>query len=229
MKLSLCKIVTAFCAVILLAAGLTGCGSDPNVDQGSGSSKAYKVSGTGGSSETEKSGYHSYGSGKTDPVTVNGVKVDVCAFALRSYELAYMMAQKNFNSVKDIQIDALTQYGFAHTLFENLNETNDHAMQYRTASEEDIKKVLKKHFGTDDIDITKSVLYNPEKKLFEMWIPEYGTNIYYTIDAVNVEGNRAEITTTFFNELKRETMLGRTVITAEVKDGAPVIAALKTE
>ena len=94
MKLSLCKIVTAFCAVILLTAGLAGCGSDPNVDQGSGSSKAYKVSGTGGSSEPEKSGYHSYGSGKTDPVTVNGVKVDVCAFALRSYELAYMMAQK---------------------------------------------------------------------------------------------------------------------------------------
>ena len=229
MKKTISKILPAFCAVILLAAGLTGCGSDPNVKQESGSSQAYKVSDTSASSETEKSGFHSYGSGKTDPVTVNGVKVDVCTFALRSYELAYMMAQKNFNSVKDIPVDVITQYGFAHTLCENLNETNNHSMQYRTASEEDIKKVLKEHFGTDDIEITKSVLYNPEKKIFEMWMPEYGTNIYYTIDAVNVEGNKAEITTTFYNELKRETMLGRTVITAEVKDGAPVIAALKTE
>ena len=73
------------------------------------------------------------------------------------------------------------------------------------------------------------MLYNAGKKLFEMWTPEYGTNIYYTIDAVNVDGDTAEIITTFYNELKRSTMMGRTTITVKVQDGKPVIAALKAE
>ena len=62
-----------------------------------------------------------------------------------------------------------------------------------------------------------------------MWIPEYGCNIYYTIDAVNVSGDQAEIITTFYNELKRQTMLGRTTINVKIKDGKPVIDSLSAE
>ena len=85
------------------------------------------------------------------------------------------------------------------------------------------------YFGRDDFDVKKSVLYNPGKQIFEMWIPEYGCNIYYKIDAVNIDKDKAEIITTFYNELKRKTMLGRTTIGIEIKDGKPVISSLATE
>ena len=230
MKTLRSKILLIACIAVPFAVTLSACGTDPNVKSESSAQASYKVAVSGEeSSETELKGFHAYGKGKTEPVTVNGVQVNVSDFAVRSYEIAYMMAQTKFDSVSELPVDFLVQYAFSHHLFKNLNEMNNKAMQYRTATEADIKKVLKEHFGTDAIDVTKSVLYNPEKKLFEMWIPEYGTNIYYTVDAVNTEGAKAEIITTFYNELKRETMLGRTVMTVEVKDGAAVISALKTE
>ena len=102
-------------------------------------------------------------------------------------------------------------------------------MQYRSAKEEQIKEQLKTYFGSDNYKIKDSALYNSGKKIFEMWIPEYGCNIYYTVDAVNVSGDNAEIVTTFYNELERESMLGRTTINVKVKDGKPVIASMSSK
>lgn len=102
-------------------------------------------------------------------------------------------------------------------------------MQYRDAKESQIKEQLTRYFGRDDFKVKDSVLYNSGRDIFEMWIPEYGCNIYYRVDAVNVDKDKAEIITTFYNELKRETMLGRTTIVAAIKDGKPVIASLSAE
>ena len=229
MNKSISAVISLFCAAAVCASVFCAC-SDPNVKPEENSSDSYVVDVSGGAeSETLLEGFHSYGAGKTDPVEVSGVEVKVGDFALRSYQLAFMMAQTNFDKPGDIPLDLLVQYAFSHTLFKNLNEMTNHAVQYRSASEEDIRAELKKQFGTDDFPVTDSVLYNPEKKLFEMWIPEYGTNIFYTIDAVNVDGSQAEIITTFYNELERKTLLGRTTITVKISDGAPVIASLKAE
>ena len=62
-----------------------------------------------------------------------------------------------------------------------------------------------------------------------MWIPAYGCNIYYNIDAVNVSSDEAEIITTFYNELERKTLFGRATITVRVRDDKPVIYSLKAE
>jgi NADH:ubiquinone oxidoreductase subunit E len=62
-----------------------------------------------------------------------------------------------------------------------------------------------------------------------MWIPSYGTNIYYIVDAVNVSGDKAEIVTTFYNELARNTLLGKATITVKIRDKKPVIESLKAE
>jgi hypothetical protein len=140
-----------------------------------------------------------------------------------------MMAQKSFDKPTDIPVDAAVQYAFSHVYIKDLNSITNKAVQYRDATEEQIRDTLKEYFGTDDFNVTSSVLYNPEKKLFEMWIPQYGTNIYYTVDAVNVSSDKAEITSTFFNELKRSTMLGRATVTVAVQDGKPVIRSLKAE
>lgn len=216
-------------AAVILAATFAACGVDPNVKQEEKATKDYAVELGGEEEEKELEGFHSYGTGKTDPVTVDGVEVEVTDFALRSYELAYMIAQSKFSSVSDIPIDPLVQFAFAHVYFENLNEMNNKAMQYRDAKEDQIKEQLVNYFGRDDFNVKESVLYNAGKDIFEMWIPEYGCNIYYKIDAVNVDGKKAEIITTFYNELKRDTMLGRTTIGVTIKDGKPVISSLSTE
>ena len=62
-----------------------------------------------------------------------------------------------------------------------------------------------------------------------MWIPAYGCNIYYNIDAVNINGDTADVITTYFNELERSTMLGRATVKVGIEDGKPVIRALSNE
>lgn len=225
LKRTLCIIF----AVIMIAATFAACGVDPNVKQEDEATNDYAVKISADDEEKEKEGFHSYGAGKTDPVTVDGVEVEVTYFAVRSYELAYMFAQQNFSSVSDIPLDALVQYAMVHVYFEFPNEMSNKAMQYRDAKESQIKEQLKKYFGRDDFKVKDSMLYNPGKEIFEMWIPEYGCNIYYKIDAVNVDKDKAEIITTFYNELKRETMLGRTTIVVKIKDGKPIISSLATE
>lgn len=229
MKNNLKRTLCILFATVMLAVTFAACGVDPNVKQEEEATKDYAVNISGDEEEKELEGFHSYGTGKTDPVTVDGVEVEVTDFALRSYELAYMIAQPNFASVDDIPIDPLVQFAFAHVYFENLNEMNNKAMQYRDADESQIKEQLKLYFGRDDFKVKESVLYNSGKDIFEMWIPEYGCNIYYKIDAVNVDKNTAEIITTFYNELKRETMLGRTTIKVTIKDGKPIISSLSAE
>ena len=224
-KKSMCLVF----AVLIFSVFFSSCGVDPNVKQEKEATKDYAVSISGEEEEKELEGFHSYGTGKCDPVTVDGVEVNVSDFALRSYELAYMIAQPSFASVDDIPVDPLVQFAFSHVYFKNLNEMNNKAMQYRDASESQIKEQLIRYFGRDDFKIKDSMLYNSGKDIFEMWIPEYGCNIYYQIDAVNVDKGKAEIITTFYNELKRETMLGRTTIVVTIKDSKPVIASLATE
>lgn len=230
MKHIFLKITSLIFVLVLCASVFTACGVDPNVKQNDdGATSDYVVDVGEEAQETEREGYHSYGNGKTDPVKIGGVDVSVKDFAVRSYELAFMMAQKNFDKPTDIPVDAAVQYAFSHVYIKDLNTITNKAMQYRDATEKQIRDTLKAYFGTDDFDVTSSVLYNPEKKIFEMWIPQYGTNIYYTIDAVNVSSDKAEINTTFFNELKRSTMLGRATITVAIQDGRPVIRSLKAE
>ena len=121
------------------------------------------------------------------------------------------------------------QYAFIHVFYDDFYTINNKTVQYRSAQEKQIRDVLKTQFGTDDFDVTSSMLYNADKKIFEMWIPSYGTNIYYNIDAVNVSSDEAEIITTFYNELERKTLFGRATITVRVQDDKPVIDSLKTE
>lgn len=229
MKTKVVRIISALFAAVIASACLSACNTDPNVAQKDETSSTYEVVQSGAEQdEKEREGYNAYPSGKTDPIKLGDTEVKVTDFALRSYELAMMMGQ-TFKKPTDIPLDAAVQYAFLHVLYPDFYAIDNKSIQYKTATAEEIKAELKKQFGTDDFDITKSVLYNSSKKVFEMWTPEYGTNIYYTIDAVNIEGDHADIITTFYNELKRSTMMGRTTITVKVKDGKPVIAAVKSE
>ncbi len=228
MKTITLKVISLLC-VAAFALCLCACDTDPNVVSQEETSGTYNViEGNDGSETKELEGFHAYGTGKIDPVMVNGVKVNPEDFALRSYELAIMMAQ-TFQKPTDLPIDAAVQYALVHVYCPDFYSITNNDMQYRTASDKEIKTELKKQFGTDDFPIEKSMLYNPSKKVFELWIPEYGTNIYFNVDAVNISGNTADIITTFYNEIKQSTLAGKTTITVKIQDGKPVIASLKSE
>ena len=229
MKKHTLKLLAFFTAVVLAASAFSACGVDPNVKQANEATGDYKVKIDSEDQETEREGFYAYGKGKTDPVKVGDVTVNVKDYAVRSYELAFMMAQKKFDKPKDIPLEAAVQYAFIHVFFDDFYTINNKTVQYRSAEEQQIRDVLKTQFGTDDFDVTSSMLYNADKKIFEMWIPSYGTNIYYNIDAVNVSSNEAEIITTFYNELERKTLFGKTTVTVGIRDGKPVIDSLKGE
>lgn len=224
------KCILAFglmCAVMISMCSCTGV--DPNVEEKETKSGDYQVETQNETTDVELDGFHAYGDGMTAPLTVKGVKVNVEDFALRSYELAFMLAQPKFKSVNDIPVDALAQFAFAHLYYENLYEIPNKMTDYCQTTQKKLNDELKKHFGENKVDLTKSELYNKSKKKFEMWMPEYGQNIYYKVDAANVEGDKAVIITTFYNELKKTTKLGRTTITVKIKDGKPVIAELSAD
>ena len=229
MKHSMIKAVSLFLAIILTVAVFSACGVDPNVKQEDKATADYKVKIDEEEEETEREGFYAYGKGKTDPVEVGGVEVNVKDFAVRSYELAFKMAQKSFDSPKDLPLDAAVQYAFTHIFYNDFYHITNKTVQYRSASEQQIRDSLKEQFGTDDFEVTCSMLYNAGKKIFEMWVPSYGTNIYYIVDAVNVSGDKAEIVTTFYNELARNTLLGKATITVKIQDKKPVIESLKAE
>jgi hypothetical protein len=201
-------------------------GVDPNVKTKETKAEKYEVETRAEDSDVMLDGFHAYGDGMTSPLSVNGVKVDVEAFALRSYELAFMMGQPKFNSVKDIPLEALAQYCFVHVFYKNFYEIPNKVTEFRQAKAKQVDEKLVEHFGKTNIDLKKSQLYNKARKKFEMWLPEYGTNIFYRVDAADVQGSKAVIVTTFYNEFKKNTKLGRTKITVNIKDGKPVIDSL---
>ena len=229
MKMRTLRILSLMTAGILCISALSGCGSDPTVRQTEETKENYQVATEATGDEAENIyKFTAYPSGKTDPVTFKDVEVDVNAFALRSHELAYMIGETKFDSPDELSVDAATQFGFTHIFYEDFYKVDNRAVAFRTVKSEQIEEQLEKYFGKNSIDPEKSILYNPKTKKLEMWLPEYGTNMYYNIDAVQEEGDALEITTTFYRENAKSTLLCKTVISVGIEDGKPVILRLKT-
>lgn len=223
------RILSLMTAGILCISALAGCGSDPTVRQTEETKENYQVATEATGDEAENIyKFTAYPSGKTDPVTFKDVEVDVNAFALRSHELAYMIGETKFDSPDELSVDAATQFGFTHIFYEDFYKIDNRAVAFRTVKSEQIEEQLEKYFVKNSIDPEKSILYNPKTKKLEMWLPEYGTNMYYNIDAVQEEGDALEITTTFYREKAKSTLLCKTVISVGIEDGKPVILRLKT-
>ena len=121
MKYSMIKTISIILAILLFAAVFSACGVDPNVKQEEKATADYQVKIEDEEEEVEREGFYAYGKGKTDPVTVNGVEVSVKDFAVRSYELAYLMAQKSFDKPEDIPLDAAVQYAFTHIFYKDFS------------------------------------------------------------------------------------------------------------
>ena len=226
MKKFLCAVLAVVAAVTIF----TSCqNQDPNVRQtetGRTSDTAIEKS---GETTKENESYRAIGDGEEHIETVKDVKIDADEYALRGYELAFMFAQKDFDKIDEIPVDVLVQFAFCHIYFDNLYEMPHKAVVYRDTDMKEMKEAVEKYFGKNDVDLSKSILYTPGRKKFEMWQPEYGTNIYYTINSTTVKGSRLIIDATFFNEESKETAKGSIELTVAVKNSKPYISGLKTK
>ena len=120
-------------AAILSVSLFAGCGTDPNVKPQDSTTDPYAVdmNATKDEALSPGNGFQAYPSGKTDPVTVDGVEVSPNDFALRSFELGYMLGC-SFQDPGELSVDAAVQYGMTHIFEKNFYQLDNYAVAYRT-------------------------------------------------------------------------------------------------
>jgi hypothetical protein len=154
--------------------------------------------------------------------------LNVDAMAQRSYELAFMLAQTNFDSPEKMSVNAMVQFAFCHLFYENLCEMPASGVKYREADADEIRSVIIKYFGDVNVDIEKSDLYNRGHQKFEMWEPHYGTALYYKAEARRSEDGFIEVTAVFYGDEEKSQVSGRTVLTVQDENGSIVIKKLSS-
>lgn len=220
----------AICICILLCA----CNNiDPNVRLDT------EESGTQFAAQTETDSGNTYdgetvciGSGRDYPQTVDGVTIDVAEMAVRSFELHYLLGLDSFTSPNDIPLDTAVQYAFCLLYYDELWKMPNSGDVVRTASAEEISDKLKELFGAVDLDASKSVFYSPILGKCEMFQPKnYGRSVIYRVESAEISDETGEfsIMTTFYTDVDKTAVLGRTVLGLEIKDGKAVIRSMTSE
>ena len=229
-------LVLALCTA---AFALNSCsGYDPNVnniqqtEEGTQGDSAFETAAQTEAPLLPEGNFAYIGGGRDQVREINGVSVDVGAYARRSYELFYLLGQTSFNSPSEINLDSAVQFAFCHLFYNELWMMPRSGYQLKTASEEQITKKLSEYFGGTTFDVTKSTYYRSDLGAFEIVLPiQYGSNIFYTVDAAesDSEGKYFMIYTSFYKDSNKKNLRGRTVLSLSVADGAVTIASLSSE
>lgn len=130
---------------------------------------------------------------------------DAAFYTKRLYALKYLFAVDEFDEVSDLPVSAAVQFAFCHLYYDSLVDMpEERPMLLRQVMPASISTQLEKLFGDNSLDITKSDLYNAEKKLFEMWQPSHRTPVYANADCTSKEDNSYELTATFFTSHRKD-------------------------
>lgn len=228
------KIVSFIIAIVIAALFAVSCSNiNPNVDRGKNDGSTVTDTESVKDTASEENGYEvvAVGGGRDEAKEIDGVKVDVGAFARRSYELCFLLGQTSFGSVDEMSLDAAVQFAFCHLNYEELWQMPVSVDVYRTATVEEISDKLEEYFGENKIDPTKSVLYTASLKKLEMYQPKYGVGVFYNVDSFEKTDEEGvyEIITTFFGERSKANVIGRTTMKIKVAEGKAVIVSMTSE
>ena len=182
--------------------------------------------------EADSGEYVCIGGGRDQTRDVNGVTVDVGAFALRSYELCFLLGQSGFSDPSEISLDPAVLFAFCHLYYDELWSMPNGGNLLCTASEDEITGKLAEYFGDAGFDVKKSEYYSSLSGEFEMFAPtQFGTSVYYNVDSAEFASGSGdfEIYTTFYKDSGKTTVLGRTVLTLKTADGRATIASMTSE
>ncbi|MBQ7699144.1 MAG: hypothetical protein IJT49_02240 [Clostridia bacterium] len=218
--------------LLLIVTALASCSNiDPVITHTDDTTDTYKVDTDDGTQKNNDHNdtveYKAYGGGEDKLLSVDGAVVDTGEFAIRAYELYYMLGQTDFQNINGIDVSALTQFAFCHLFYDELYKMPGGSMMYRQASQEDIDRCIEQFFGKNEIDTTKSVLYNRGKRVFEMWQPEYGTDIYYNVNSAEIDGVEVIIDVTFYSDINKSEQLNNIVLKLSIENNSAVISAMK--
>ncbi len=211
------KIISLALVLMLSLTVFTACSNtDPNVKQTTSSqSDGYEVN-------TEEDTQES--TTKDDGV------VNADYYANRSYELRFLFAVDKFSKPSDMSTGVLVQYAFCRLYYDNLTDMPRKGVKMREATQKQITDQIQKDFGKVSVDVTKSDLYNHDKKKFEMWEPLYGGDIYFNAKSEKISDSEYNVTTTFYNDEAKTEVKGTTVMTVSVaKDGKQYIKKLSSK
>lgn len=211
------KILSLALVLVLSLTVFTACSNtDPNVKQTTSSqSDGYEVNTDEDTSESTT---------KDDGV------VNADYYANRSYELRFLFAVDSFDKPSDISTSVLVQYAFCRLYYDNLTDMPRKGVKMREATQKQITDQIQKEFGKVNVDVTKSDLYNHDKKKFEMWESLYGSDIYFNAKSEKVSDSEYKVTSTFYNDEAKTEVKGTTVMTVSVsKDGKQYIKKLSSK
>ena len=132
-------------------------------------------------------------------------------YAKRLYELKYLFAVDRFETISELSVSAVVQFAFCHLYYDSLVDMpKEKTMLFRQVLPESIAREIENLFGENNIDIKKSDLYNADKKVFEMWQPQYSTSVYADVDYIKKGDNIHEVTAKFYKS-KDKSKTGSTV------------------
>lgn len=124
---------------------------------------------------------------------------DATLYTKRLYELKMQFAVSGFQSVSDLTPSVVVQYAFCHLYYDSLVDMpQEKDMLLREVLPDSISSEVKELFGDNQVDITKSDLYESDQKLFEMWQPKLRAAVYADTVCAKLSDTSYQLTSTFY-------------------------------
>lgn len=142
---------------------------------------------------------------------------DATLYTKRLYELKVQFAVSGFHSISDLTPSVVVEYAFCHLYYDSLVDMPEEKnMLLREVLPDSISSEVKELFGENQVDITKSDLYESDKKLFEMWQPKLRASVYANSVCTKLSDTSYQLTSTFYKTEDKTEILS-TVIGVFVK------------
>lgn len=175
-----------------------------------------KSSDIAGSAVSDASDASQDASGASDAVThyitVTGdvpSDFDAALYTKRLYELKEQFAVNGFQSVSDLTPSVVVQYAFCHLYYDSLVDMpEEKTMLLREVLPDSISAKVKDLFGDNKVDITKSDLYESDKKLFEMWQPKLRASVSANTTYEKLSDTSCQLTSTFYKTQDKVEVIG---------------------
>lgn len=124
---------------------------------------------------------------------------DAALYTKRLYELKVQFAVSGFHTISDLTPSVVVQYAFCHLYYDSLVDMPEEKnMLIREVLPDSISSEVKELFGDNKVDITKSDLYESDKKLFEMWQPKLRASVCANTVCTKLSDTSYQITSTFY-------------------------------
>lgn len=145
-----------------------------------------------------------------------------------AFSMKNQFAFEPFDKVSSAAVSKLTQFAFCQIFADQKALTDFQPVKnsvYRVATETNIKFQMNRMFeGAEKIDIKTSDLYNKKEKIFEMWQPNYKTDVFANCTA-KMNGDLVELKCTFYSDSEKAAVLSEATVNVRYFKGDKTLPA----